>query len=30
MKKVMSILSKIGKADPMVWGYVMLHESNVK
>lgn len=26
MKKVKSIFQKISKADPMVWGYVMLND----
>ncbi len=26
MKKVKSIFQKMSKADPMVWGYVMLNE----
>jgi len=25
MKKVIRLLGKIGQADPMIWGYVMLH-----
>ncbi len=27
MKKVRSIFKKIEKADPMIWGYVMLSEN---
>ena len=27
MKKVKSIFKKISKADPMIWGYVMLSEN---
>lgn len=25
MKKVIRLLSRFGKGDPMIWGYVMLH-----
>ena len=27
MKKVKSIVKKIEKADPMIWGYVMLSDN---
>ncbi len=30
MKKVKSIFQKMSKADPMVWGYVMLNENMCK
>lgn len=30
MKKLKNILNKISKADPMIWGYVMLNERSGK
>lgn len=30
MKKLKSIFNKISKADPMIWGYVMLNDRSSK